>query len=72
MKNTTKTNEIYQFRPIKSYKPEEIIAAGGTTAFAEKMGKTGKQRMERIAKLPKVTFTDDEWNEILEILKNDK
>ena len=38
MKDTLKAKETYQFRTHKTYSAEEILAAGGTSAFARKMG----------------------------------
>jgi hypothetical protein len=72
-KATTQTERYqYQFRPIKSYSAEEVLAAGGTTAFAHKMGKTAKKMAEALEKLPPVEFTDKEWDDLMEQLKNDK
>lgn len=57
----------------KSYSIDEIMAAGGTTAFAAKMGKNFQAIDNRLKKLPKDTFlTKDEANEALKILKESK
>ncbi len=72
MKDTLKTKPIYQFRTHKSYSVEEILAAGGTSAFAHKTGLTGKKQMEALIKIPAIEFTDAEWSDVLGILKNDK
>lgn len=72
MKDALKTKEKYQFRTHKSYSVEEILAAGGTSAFAHKRGLTGKKQMEALIKIPTVEFSDAHWDDVLEILKNDK
>ena len=72
MKDTVKTKEKYQFRTHKTYSAEEILAAGGTSAFAHKTGLTGKKQMEALIKIPSIDFTDAEWDDVLEILKNDR
>lgn len=72
MKKALNTKQPYQFKVHQSYTVEAILAAGGTTAFAHKTGLTGKKQMEALAKIPAITLTDEEWNEILEILNNDK
>lgn len=72
MKDTLKTKPIYQFRTHKSYSVEEILAAGGTSAFAHKTGLTGKKQMDALIKIPSIDFTDAEWDDVLEILKNDR
>ena len=72
MKDTLKTKPTYQFRTHKTYSAEEILAAGGTSAFAHKTGLTGKKQMEALIKIPTIEFTDAEWNDVLEILKNDR
>jgi hypothetical protein len=43
MKNNLKTKQSYQFRTHKTYSAEEILAAGGTSAFAHKTGLSGKK-----------------------------
>lgn len=67
-------NKKYNFKPQESYSPEEILAAGGTTAFAHKIGKTYQNMMDSIKKAPKfdVEFSDEEWDLMMEQLKNDK
>ena len=73
MKDTLKTKEKYQFRTHKSYSVEEILAAGGTSAFARKMGLSGKKQMEAIAKIDADDFlTDEEMEEALKILRENK
>lgn len=67
-----KSPEKYTFRTHESYSPEEIFAAGGTTAFAIKKGKTAKAFRDSIKSAPEADFTDEEWDIIQEQLKNDK
>jgi hypothetical protein len=58
---------------IKTYSVEEIMAAGGTTAFANKLGKNYENIISRLKELPKDAFlTDEEYNAALAILKNSK
>ena len=72
MKKTEISNQPYQFKPLKAYTFDDIVKAGGTTAFAHKMGKTPKNRLDALSKLPPVHFTDEEWDKVLEDLKNDR
>ncbi len=73
MKDSLKTKSTYQFRTHKSYSAEEILAAGGTSAFARKMGFSGKKQMEAIAKIDADDFlTDEEMEEALKILRENK
>lgn len=66
-------NEHFAFPSYKSYSVEEIMAAGGPTSFAEKRGKTGKDLVEALKKLPKEAFlTDDEANIALKMLSEGK
>jgi hypothetical protein len=69
-----KSPEKYTFRTHESYSPEEIIAAGGTTAFAIKIGKTYENMLAKLKEItiPVVDFTDEEWDIMMEQLKNDK
>lgn len=72
MKKTEISNQPYQFKPLKAYTFDDIVKAGGTTAFAHKMGKTAKSMSEALSRLPPVNFTDEEWDKVLEDLKNDR
>jgi hypothetical protein len=73
MKDTLKTKSTYQFRTHKSYSAEEILAAGGTSAFARKMGVSGKKQMESLANHPAEDFlTDEETETALKILRENK
>jgi hypothetical protein len=49
------------------------LAAGGPTAFAEKMGKSWENLIANLEKLPKEAFlTDEEVETALEMLKESK
>jgi hypothetical protein len=61
------------FSGLKSYSVDEILAAGGTTAFANKMGKNPQNIIKRLEKLPKDAFlTDEEVETALKMLKESK
>jgi hypothetical protein len=65
--------EHYIFPKLKSYSVDEIMAAGGPTAFAEKLGKNPQNIIKRLEKLPKDAFLTDEEVEIaLKMLKESK
>lgn len=70
--STLNSVKSYTFKTQESYSPEEIFAAGGTTAFAIKIGKTGKNLRDSVKNAPEANFTDEEWDIIQEQLKNDK
>ncbi len=74
-KRSTKTPD--EVKPLssdyKSYSIVEIMAAGGTTAFANKLGKRPQFIGERFKELPDDAFlTDDEVTLALETLKESK
>jgi hypothetical protein len=61
------------FREHKSYSPEEALAAGGTTAFGIKVGKSTEKLIATLEKLPPIEpFTDEEWADLLVQMANDK
>jgi hypothetical protein len=61
------------FSNIKAYSIDEILTAGGTTAFAEKLGKNWRNLEKRLAELPKDAFlTDEEVSKALKILRESK
>jgi hypothetical protein len=74
MQKATKTVvvERYKFKTLKSYSVEEILAAGGTAAFAHKKGITGQKQMDALKALPALNFSEEEWNELVNQMKNDK
>lgn len=62
-----------EFRSRKSSSPEEIWAAGGTTAFGKKVGQSNKKLIEALKSSPEIEpFTEDEWNQTLIHLKESK
>jgi hypothetical protein len=61
------------FPKLKSYSIDEIMAAGGTTAFANKMGKSAQALMDRLKEIPKEDFlTEEEVAEALKTLNQSK
>jgi hypothetical protein len=61
------------FKTHKSYTPEEILAAGGTTAFALKMGKDRDSLIKALENAAKPEpFTDEEWADLMADLEKDK
>ena len=60
-KDTKVSDGTLDFFPeLKSYSIDEIMAAGGTTAFANKTGKTAKALMDRLKEIPKEDFRTEE------------
>jgi hypothetical protein len=58
---------------FKSYSVDEILAAGGPSAFARKMNKSLNGLSEELEKLPSDAFlTDDEFNEAMATLNASK
>jgi hypothetical protein len=69
----TSKEEQHSFPKFKSYSVDEILAAGGPTAFAEKMGKSWESLIDRLEKLPKDAFlTDEEFDEAMKTLNQSK
>ena len=61
------------FFKVKSYSINEIMAAGGPTAFANKLGKNPQNIIKRLEKLPKdAVLTDEEVETALKMLKESK
>jgi len=57
----------------KSYSAEEILAAGGATAFAIKMGKDRDSLIKALENSPKPEpFTEEEWADLMADLAKDK
>ncbi len=58
---------------IKTYSVEEILDAGGATAFATKMGKDRDSLIKSLENAgPFEPFTEKEWKEIAKILDKEK
>jgi hypothetical protein len=71
--NISTDSEPYKFKMHKSYSVEEILAAGGPTAFGIKTGKTGKNLIEALKNAPEIEpFTDEEWEDLQRQMANDK
>jgi len=57
----------------RSYSPEEVFAAGGTTAFALKHGKTREALIKALQDAqPIEPFTQEEWVDSMAQLAKDK
>lgn len=53
--------------------PEEIIAAGGTTAFGIKSGKNNETLKKALKNSPEPEpFTEEEWVSLMKQMANDK
>jgi hypothetical protein len=69
----TSKGEQRPFSNLKSYSIDEIMAAGGPTAFANKLGKNFQNIENRLKKLPKDAFlTDEEVEEAMKTLNQSK
>jgi hypothetical protein len=63
----------HPFSNIKAYSINEILAAGGTTAFAKKMGKSAQGLLSALKSLPEDAFlTDEEFEEAMKTLNQSK
>ena len=68
--NQTSDNE---FRTHQTVSPEQIIAAGGTTAFGLKSGKNNESIIKALENSPMPEpFSKDEWENLLDQLAKDK
>jgi len=57
----------------KSYSPEEVLAAGGTTAFGLKTAKNKAEVIKAIENAPPIEpFTEEEWADLMTQLEKDK
>jgi hypothetical protein len=61
---TTSKEKPYFFPEIKSYDPEEILAAGGTTAFGKLTGYDPK----KIYQIKGEPLTDEEFEKAIKML----
>jgi hypothetical protein len=72
MKPDISTNEVL-FKPHKSYTPEDVFAAGGTTAFGLMHGNNNESLIKALESVAKPEpFTDEEWEDLLSDLAKDK
>jgi hypothetical protein len=61
------------FRNHVSHSPEQIFAAGGTTAFGRKTNKTNSTLIKALEDATAADpFTNDEWDSLLSQLKKGK
>ncbi len=61
------------FSNLKSYSVDEVLAAGGTTAFAEKKGKSWQNLIATLEKIPKdYLLTEEEFEQAMKTLKESK
>ena len=61
------------FTEHKSYTPDEVFAAGGTTLFGLKTQDKKIQALKAIENsAPIEPFTDEEWNNLMDQVANDK
>ena len=73
MEDKITSPETPLFRTRKTYSPEEILAAGGTTAFSRKSGKDNINLAEKLKEVPDTEpFTDEEWRQALQQLQDSK
>lgn len=73
MKTNSNTANEGAFRTHKTVSPEEIIAAGGATAFGIKSGKNVETLKKALRNSPKPEpFTEEEWDSLMEQMANDK
>jgi hypothetical protein len=56
----------------RTAKPEDIIAAGGTDAWADKVGASFDKFLEGLKELPESDMSDEEWETALKNLENTK
>ncbi|WP_259071540.1 hypothetical protein HDF24_26025 [Mucilaginibacter sp. X4EP1] len=65
--------EQYSFPGLRSYSINEILAAGGTTAFANKLGKNAQSLLDYLKSIPKEDLlTEEEVADALKILNESK
>jgi hypothetical protein len=73
MKKETSPRNATLFRTHNSYSVEEVLTAGGATAFGRKMSKSNESIVAALKDLPPIErFSDAEWDALMEQLKADK
>jgi hypothetical protein len=61
------------FKEHKSYTPDEVFAAGGTTVFGLKTQEKKLQALKAIESAPPIEpFTNEEWDDLMNQVANDK
>jgi hypothetical protein len=63
------TNATFKYRTVK---PEDIVASGGTDAWAENVGYSYQGIVNGLKDTPSSEMTDEEWAAALEYLQKDK
>lgn len=73
-KNIKTSNEAqHSFPRLKTYSVDEIIAAGGTTAFGNKLGKNAQSLIDYLKTIPKEDLlTEEEVANALKTLNESK
>ncbi|WP_426668763.1 hypothetical protein ACPPVU_21335 [Mucilaginibacter sp. McL0603] len=72
MKSNISANEG-SFKTHRAYSPEEILAAGGATAFGHKTNKNNLNLIKALENTPVAeAFTKEEWDNLVSELDNDK
>ena len=62
--NRTSTNSGLR-KSHESHSVEDILAAGGATAFGRQSGKNNESIIHALQKTTSEPFTSEEWNELL-------
>ncbi len=73
MKSTNIKSNDGSFRTHKTYYPEEILSAGGATAFSRKSDKSNQKLINTLKESPTVEpFTNEECDNLSSKLSKDK
>ena len=73
MKSNHHTARDEVFKTISTVSVEEILAAGGATAFGIKTGKNSETLKKALKNSPNPEpFTEEEWASLMEQMANDK
>ncbi|QHT65669.1 hypothetical protein GXP67_02800 [Rhodocytophaga rosea] len=56
----------YKWKSLKIHSPDDVVKAGGADAYARQIGHIPAKEW------PTIDFTDEEWAQIEEMMKNDK
>ena len=71
----TDRNSVHSvlFKSHESHSPEDILAAGGATAFGKKSEKNNESIISALTNVPAAEpFSDQEWEDLLVQLESDK
>lgn len=72
MKSYTSSKYTELFKTHESHSPEEVLAAGGATAFGKMSGKNNETLVRALENAPAEPFTEEEWDKLMVELKSDK